>query len=87
MQFIAIHNITDPKQFWDAAAEGTQALPDGILLQSVAPSQDGSRAVCLWDGATEDRVRQVVEDMVGAYSRNEYYPVDSVNAVGLPAGS
>ncbi len=87
MQIIAIHNITNPQQFWDRAAEGTQSLPDGVALQSVAPSQDGMRAICLWDAESQDRVREVVENMVGEFSTNEYYPVDSVNAVGLPSGS
>ena len=31
-------------------------------------------------------VSEVVGDMVGAYSNNEYFPVDAVNAMGLPAG-
>jgi hypothetical protein len=84
MQVIAIHTITDPQQFWDRAAEGTKALPDGVVLQSVAPSQDGMKAICLWDAASEGDVRTVVEDMVGAYSNNEYFPVDAANAVGLP---
>jgi len=87
MQVIAIHTVTNQQQFWDQAAEGTRSLPEGIVLQSIAPSQDGMKAICLWDAPSEDRVRQVVEDMVGNCSSNEYFPVDPVNAVGLPSTS
>lgn len=86
MQVIAIHTITDPAKFWDRASEGTKTLPAGIALQSVAPSQDGSSAICLWDAPDEGAVRQVVEEMVGAFSSNQYFPVDQANAMGIPAG-
>jgi hypothetical protein len=85
MQVIAIHTITNPEGFWERASEGTKALPAGVVLQSVAPSQDGTQAICLWDAPSEARVREVVEGMVGEFSQNQYFPVDVANAVGLPS--
>lgn len=87
MQVIAIHTITNQQQFWDRATEGTRALPEGVVLQTITPSQDGLKAICLWDAPSESHVRQLVEEMVGDYSSNEYFPVDVVNAIGLPEGA
>jgi phosphoheptose isomerase len=87
MQIMAIHTITDPERFWERASEGTKTLPAGVALQSVAPSQDGGKAICLWSAGSEAEVRRVVEEMVGAYSSNEFFPIDPANAVGLPAAA
>ena len=49
MYVVAIHDIDDPKTFWDAAQVVVAQLPEGTALHSAIPNEDGSRAVCLWD--------------------------------------
>ncbi len=82
MYVIAIHAVSDPKTFW-AAAEGLE-LPEGTTLHSAIPNEDGTRAVCVWQSDSVETVRDFVEDNVGKVSKNEYFPVNEQNAMGLP---
>lgn len=81
MHVIAIHSISDPDRFWGTAPD----LPDGTTLHSAFPNQNGSRAVCVWEADSLDKVKQVVEGAVGDVSSNEYFEVNADNAQGLPA--
>jgi hypothetical protein len=85
MYSIAIHQISDPEKFWAAAAD--LQLPDGLTLHTVAPNEDGTRAVCIWESSDVDSVRDFVESAAGDISRNEYFPVDDQKAMGLPAAT
>ena len=82
MYVIAIHSISNPRQFFDAAAN--TPVPEGMTLHSVPPNGDGSRAVCLWEADSSDAVRELVDGTVGGASSNEFYEVDAGNAQGLP---
>jgi hypothetical protein len=84
MYVVAKHEISDPARFWAAAQEATPNIPEGIKLHYVLPNTGGSAAVCLWEAGSLDAVRDLVESAVGEVSRNEYYEVDSNNAMGLP---
>jgi hypothetical protein len=55
MYVIAIHSISDPEKFWGAADE-TEML-EGITLHSALPNEDGSRAVCVWEGQSVDAIQ------------------------------
>jgi hypothetical protein len=82
MYVVAIHRISDPGKFLSTAQ--TTELPAGLTLHSLLPSQDGSQAVCLWEGSSVEDVRALVEGPVGEISRNEYFQVEDAKAVGLP---
>jgi hypothetical protein len=83
MHVIAIHDISDPERFFDAAA--TTPIPDGMTLHSVLPSDDGSRAVCVWEADSLDAVQGLVDGTVGDVSKNQFFEVDAGNARGLPS--
>ncbi len=85
---VAIHDISDPDKFWGTADAATE-FPPGVALHSSYPRDDGSRAVCLWEGDSVDAVRELVDGTVGDYSRNEFFEVNSqhAGARGLPAGA
>lgn len=83
MYVIAIHTISDPEKFFAAAEEGTSRLPEGVELPCVLPSTDGSKTICLWRADSVDTVRALVEEMVGAFSSNEYFAVNDEQAMGL----
>jgi hypothetical protein len=85
MYTIAIHQISDPEKFWAGAAE--MQLPDGLTLHTVAPNQDGTRAVCFWEADSIDSVRDFVESNVGDISTNEYFEVNDQTAMGLPTNA
>ena len=48
MYIVAIHTISNPEKFWDAAK--TLNVPPGLKLHTVFPSTDGAKGVCLWEG-------------------------------------
>jgi hypothetical protein len=81
MYVIAIHDISDPDTFWSNQPD----LPDGLELPTVAPSPDGTRAICVWKGASVDAVREFVDGATEGVATNEFFEVNEDNAQGLPA--
>ena len=82
MYVVAIHDISDPEKFWGAVQAAP--IPEGMALHSTLPNSDGTRAVCLWEADSTDSVRDLVEGTVGQASRNDFFEVESKNAMGLP---
>jgi len=82
---IAIHEIQDPEKFWG----GNLDLPEGVSLHGIYPRADGARAVCVWEGDSDDQVREIVESAAGEISRNEFFEVDASHpaTTGLPASA
>jgi hypothetical protein len=69
-----IHRIQDPEGFQAAEAKALEAgLPSHLALPVHAATNDHTLGVCIWEGESVDTVRDVVEDLVGAFSKNEYY--------------
>ena len=85
MHVIAVHDIRDPEAFGAAAGEAIAAIPAGMKLHSMFPSEDGSRAVCVWEAGSVEDVRSYVDNASGDLSKNEYYPVADAQAIGLPS--
>jgi hypothetical protein len=81
------HKISDPKVFWETARNGLASLPSNLKLRQLLPSNDGAKAVCLWEAATLDDVKGFVEGSVGKVSANSYYVVDAGKAVGIPGST
>ena len=84
MFVVVKHDISDPTKFWAAAQEASPKIPEGVKLHYTLPNTGGTAAVCLWEADSVGTVRGLIESLVGEVSRNEYYEVDSKNAVGLP---
>jgi hypothetical protein len=84
MYVVALHQITDPAQFWAAAQAGMASIPEGLSLHSVFPNAAGTQAVCLWEAEGVETVRQFVEGSVGHVSTNQFFEVEAKNALGLP---
>ncbi len=69
-----IHRITDPEGFQAAENQALQAgLPEGFALPVHGETPDHSTGICIWEGPSVEAVRDLVESVVGQYSRNEYY--------------
>lgn len=81
MYVIAIHEISDPEAFWG----GQLDLPEGTELPTVAPNEDGTRAVCVWKSDSVNTVKNLVEGAAGEISTNEFFAVNEGNAQGMPA--
>ena len=82
MYIIIEHEITNPT-FWEAVQK--TEIPSNLKLRQLLPNGEGTKAVCLWEAATLDEVREFVEKAVGEVSNNTYFAVDAENALGLPA--
>jgi hypothetical protein len=85
MYVVVEHRISDPGTFFSVAQQ--VKIPDDLKLHQVIPSDDGSRAVCLWEADSPRAVREFIEPAVGHVSTNEYFAVDAAHAVGIPAAS
>ena len=83
--FIVIeHEVTDVKVFWETAQAGVGNLPSNLKLHQVFPSNDSAKAICLWEAATLEEVRDFVEGQLGQVSENTYFAVAEESALGLP---
>ena len=87
MHVIAVHDIRDPEGFAAAAGSAIEKIPSGMTLHSMFPSEDGARAVCVWEAGSVEDVRSYVDSAAGDLARNEYFPVADAQAIGLPQAS
>jgi hypothetical protein len=72
-----IHRIHDAEGFQAAEARALEAgLPAGVALPIHAATGDHRLGICIWEGESVDRVREVVEGVVGTYSDNEYFEME-----------
>jgi len=82
--FIAIeHDIHDPEKF-QQCAEAVFPLPDDLHVYQFFPSTDMSKAVCLYDAPSIERLSNYLESKLSEASTQYYFPVLSEHAIGLP---
>ena len=79
--FVAIHHtIHQPDQFW-RVIDGLKGKPNSAArIRQVLRNQPGDRAVLLWEAASIEAARELVEGAVGEFSQNEYEPVKSLRS-------
>ena len=80
MKVVAIHTISDPEAFFG----GQLDLPDGTSLPTVAPSEDGTKAVCVWEADSVDSIRNFVDPATEGIATNEYFQANEQYSMGLP---
>jgi hypothetical protein len=81
MYIAAIHEISNPEAFWG----GQLDLPEGTQLRVAVPSLDGRRGVCVFTSDSVATVRDLVDGATAPISKNEFFPINDANALGLPA--
>src|SRR5687768_15856886 len=84
MYVVVQHKISDPATFWSMAKETLSSMPEGLQLHQSLPNADGSQCVCLWSADSVESVQDFIESGVGHISSNDYYAVETQNALGLP---
>ena len=82
-----IHRISDPDAFAATAASAAKDIPVDVKLHQTVTGNDRSTAICLWEAASVDRVRSILEPLLGHASKNEYIQIDPSTSMGLPAAS
>jgi hypothetical protein len=83
MYIMVQHTISEPAAFWNGADPNT--LSPQIKLHHTFPTPDGTRAVCIWEAASVDAVRNLLEPLIGSISRNEYFPVENREGFARPS--
>jgi len=82
-----IHRISDLEAFSATAASAVNDIPADIKLHQTVTSNDRSTAICLWEAASVDVVRDLLEPLFGRVSKNEYIPIDPSRSMGLPTAA
>jgi len=74
MFITVIHHIHDPAGFQAAEDKAiAHGLPSHVALPIHAATEDHRLGICIWEGASLSAVRELVEAVVGPYSKNEYF--------------
>jgi hypothetical protein len=83
MYIMIQHTISEPAAFWNAADPST--ISPKIKLHHTFPTPDGTRAVCIWEAASVDELRNLMEPLIGRISHNEYFPVENREGFARPS--
>ena len=83
MYIMVHHTISEPAAFWNAADSNT--ISPELKLHHTFPTPDGTRAVCIWEAASVDALRNALEPLIGRMSRNEYFPVENREGLARPS--
>jgi hypothetical protein len=75
MYVLVQHVISEPAAFWNAADPSTMS-PD-IHLHHSFPTSDGTHAACVWEAQSVERLRAILEPIIGRYSSNQYFVVEN----------
>jgi hypothetical protein len=82
--FIAIeHEIHDAARF-QRCAEQVFPLPEDLHVHQFLPANDLSRAACLYEAPSVERLRNYLDPALGDASTQHYFPVAEAHAIGLP---
>lgn len=84
MLVIAHHFIHEPEAFWSSATQAISAIPPHIKLHSVFPSKDLKTGTCIWEAPNTDEVQELLDRILGKWSKNVCYEVNEEVAIGLP---
>jgi hypothetical protein len=83
MHVAALHRISDPEKFFAVAQEALAALPEGLTVNQMLPSVDGSTAMCVWQAPSVDAVRDFVDEASSGLAVNEFFEISAEQAIGL----
>lgn len=84
MYIVVNHAISNPSEFWATAESAVASLPQGLALIHTFPSSDGSKAVCVWEGASVDSVRRFLDPATAGMARNDYFEAPNKEGIGMP---
>jgi len=81
--------ISDPQK-WEKTKQSIMSkveggtLPKGMKPVFLIPATDQKVTFCVWEADSLDTVKKVIDGETGTAARNEYFEVDTKNAMGLP---
>jgi hypothetical protein len=87
MVISVIHRISDPDAFRATATSAAKDIPADIKLHQTVTRNDRSTAICLWEAASVDGVKNLLEPLFGQVCKNEYIAIDPSSSMGLPTAT
>jgi hypothetical protein len=87
---IGIHHAINDATKWEQGKQSLMSkmqagtLPAGMKPVFVVPAKDQKVTFCLWEANSLDTVKKFIDRELGAAARNDYFEVDTKNAIGLP---
>lgn len=85
MFVVVKHTVMNQERFWGPESDKLLAdLPEDVILHSTYAKADGSEAICLWEVASMDKLRNLMDAVTEGISRNEYLAVDPQRSRNLP---
>ncbi len=87
---IGIHHIINDAQKWEQGVQSVMrqveggALPAGMKPVIFIPAVNQKTTFCVWEADSIDTVKKFIDRETGTAARNEYFEVDTKNALGLP---
>jgi hypothetical protein len=83
------HTINDAKK-WEQTLQSVKSkveagtLPAGVKPVCFIPATSQKTTFCVWEAESIDSVREFIDRESGTAARNDYFEVDTKNAMGLP---
>jgi hypothetical protein len=88
--YIGIHHTINDTKKWEQGKQNVMSkieggtLPAGMKPVFVIPAVNQMTTFCVWEADSLDTVKKFIDRETGAAARNEYFEVDTKNAMGLP---
>ena len=87
---IGIHHSINDAQKWEQGTKSVISkieggtLPAGMKPVFFIPATNQKTTFCVWEADSIDTVKKFIDRETGTAARNEYFEVDTKNAMGLP---
>ncbi|MDX1616694.1 MAG: hypothetical protein R3300_20475 [Candidatus Promineifilaceae bacterium] len=85
MYILVHHEVHDAERFWAAAEKAIPQIPEGVQLHQTIPAKDGTRATCLWEADSVERVKEILEPAVGDVATNRYAEAENREGMAMPS--
>ena len=84
--FIAVkHTILDQEKFFgDVGKEFVSSVPNDVKLHNSYALSGGNEVICIWEAASIDKVRDLMDPATKDVSKNEYAEIDQQRSLNLP---
>lgn len=82
--FIVIqHQIHNPEKF-QQCTKAVFPLPEELRVHQFLPAPDLTKAVCLYEAPSIERLSKYLDAKLNEVSTQRYFPVMTEHAIGLP---
>lgn len=84
MYVLVHHDIQQPDEFWARSQQALGSLPTDLALHHCLAAEDGTKATCLWEASSAERVREFLDPLHAGTARNDYRAAENRDGVAVP---